>query len=151
MKLYLLFIAFFAGSLAISAQDFDYEKIEKQFTADTARVEKQVRDMIDSDFSTMGMIDATIQLEKGYDELLNKYYRILYDRLDTEGKNALKASQRNWIKLRDSDKLFIGELHRIIYNEMGGGTMWSVLSASQSAELTRQRVITLYEYLMFGK
>lgn len=68
------------------------------------QIEQSVRDMLDKDYSTYGMIEAAHHLEQGYDVLLNKYYKELLSILKDENKELLKAGQRNWISLRDSEK-----------------------------------------------
>ena len=140
----LLFITCFASS----AQELDYDVLEKEFRADTARVEEDYRNS--TDYTTIGMIEALNKREEGYDKLLNKYYKILMDNLGTKGKAALKATQRNWLKLRDSDKDLVSALHTEVYDKMGGGTIWGVVSAGARTDITRRRVIELYNYLMFS-
>ncbi len=123
--------------------------LSEQFEADTARVEQQTREFAEKDYSTLGMIETSLFYEEEYDKLLNKYYKLLYNSLDDEGKKVLKATQLNWIKLRDSEKLLVNELYQSTYEKMGGGTIWRVIAADARADITRRRVIELYNYLMF--
>ncbi|MCL2132371.1 MAG: DUF1311 domain-containing protein [Lentimicrobiaceae bacterium] len=124
------------------------QKISDEFKQDTARVEQKNRDMIEKDNSTYGLQEANKVLEIEYDRLLNKYYKMLYDKLDSNGKKALAATQLNWIKFRDAEKELISELHQNTYNEMGGGTIWGVLYGDYASQITRQRVFVLYNYLV---
>ena len=96
----------------------NYESIESEFAADTARVEQANRDLLDKDYSTLGMLNATIEYEKQYDILLNKYYKLLYRSLNIEGQKALKASQMNWIKFRDSEKNLISEMLKLMTKQV---------------------------------
>lgn len=148
MKAILSGLFLFVVCFTASAQSIDYDALEKEFTADTARVEQAYRNS--TDYSTAGMIQALIKYEEGYDELLNKYYKVLMDTLDEDGKEALRATQRNWIKLRDSDRALVSELTRKAYKEAGGGTIWGVVSVDARTDITRRRVFELYSYLMFG-
>ena len=83
------------------------------------------------------MTNAVYELEKGYDKLLNKYYKILYAKLKPEDKEEFKKSQSNWIKFRDSERIMIGIVSQDEYS--GGGTIQSILKASRICE-SRKRV-----------
>lgn len=146
---FLFFVIGFRGIL-FSQTPMNYEKIELEFTSDTTRVERENRELLDKDYSTLGMIDASVEYEKKYDVLLNKYYRLLYNSLGETGKKALKSSQLNWIKFRDSEKDLISEINDQTYEEAGGGTIWGVIASGSRSELTKKRVIELYNYLMYG-
>lgn len=148
MKKHILVSLLFLICFAASAQDIDYAGLKKEFTADTAQVEQAYRNS--TDYSTAGIINASISREEGYDRLLNKYYKILMNSLNEEGKKALRTTQRNWIKLRDSDRELVGAMHSQIYDEMGGGTIWGIVAADARADITRNRVLELYRYLQFG-
>ena len=124
------------------------QNISTEFKQDTARVEQKVRDMLDEDNSTYGMLEANNVLETEYDKLLNKYYKMLYNKLDDAGKKALKKTQLNWIKFRDAEKELIAELYQNTYNEAGGGTIWGVIYGNLRAQITRERVFVLYNYLV---
>lgn len=150
MKKYCIISLFLFMSISTFSQKIDYEKVKKDFSADTARVEQTLRNAIDVDYSTMGMVEATINYESQYDELLNKYYKVLLNSLDEKDKEVLKTTQRNWIKLRDSDKELTEVLCRNAYDESGGGTIWRLISVGAKVEITRKRVFELYDFLMLG-
>lgn len=114
------------------------------------QIEQSVRDMLDKDYSTYGMIEAALHLEQGYDVLLNKYYKELLSILNNENKEVLKASQRNWISLRDSEKKLIRGMKNQFYEASVGGTVWSVIAANADADITRWHVFELYNLLMFS-
>lgn len=134
----------------INAQE-DNGSLKIEFCNDTARVEQNVRDMLNRDWSTVGMIEASAQLENGYDELLNKYYtKLLASVSNEEDKQIIRNAQRCWIKLRDSDIELIRVIKQKTYEEMGGGTIWGVIGASTRADITKRRVIEIYNYLNFG-
>lgn len=150
MKPNLIILVFLLTSIGVFSQTSDYGKIKQEFTADTARVEQNFRNAMDTDYSTMGMIEATINYESQYDELLNKYYKLLSNSLDEKDKEVLKTTQRNWIKLRDSEKELTDVMCRKAYDEAGGGTIWRLIAIGAKAEITRKRVFELYEYIMLG-
>ncbi len=143
MKKLITLLLFALSFISIYSQD-----IEDEFNRDTARVEQMVRDTLDKyDYSTWGMHAANTVSEVEYDKLLNKYYKLLQNKLDENGKKALKEAQLSWINFRDTDRKLITELYKNTYNEMGGGTMWSVIYGDFHAQLTRERVFVLYKYL----
>ena len=68
------------------------QNISDEFKLDTARIEQKVSNMLDEDYSTYGMHEANKVLEIEYDKLLNKYYKILYNKLDDNGKKSIERS-----------------------------------------------------------
>ena len=152
MRVYLFFLlSLICLNNELKAQDYDWSESKKsEFKQDTAQVEQSVRVMLDKDYSTYGMIEASRYLEQGYDKLLNKYYKILLNILNDENKELLRMSQRNWISLRDSEKKLIWGMKDQTYEASGGGTIWSVIAAGADADITRRRVFELYDLLMFS-
>lgn len=148
MKIILINLFLLIICLSSYAQDIDYRALKREFMADTARVEQDYRNS--TDYSTVGMIEALNRYEEAYDGLLNKYYKTLLNSLEEEGKNALRTAQRNWIKLRDSDRDLVSQLRGHAYKEAGGGTIWGVVAADARVDITRRRVFEIYRYLLFG-
>lgn len=116
-----------------------------EFKSDIYKIEKLADKKISIDYSTAVMTDAVYELEKGYDKLLNKYYKILYSKLKTEDKEKLKISQKNWIKFRDSERIMIGIVSQNEYS--GGGTIQSNLRASRICEITSKRVFEIKKHI----
>ncbi len=136
--------------LILSCAGFAQEMtLTEDFKQDTALVEQKMREMIDQNPSTFGMSEAASEYEKGYDELLNKYYKLLREKLNDDGKKALTDAQRNWIKFRDSETELITELVRNAAEENGGGSIWGVIGINTQVEVTRRRVFELFDHLMF--
>lgn len=118
------------------------------FKTDTLKIEERMRLKLEIDYSTSGMVGAAYDAEAEYDELLNKYYKLLMSRLGETEKNALRQSQRNWIEYRDSER----ELNQLLTSDhySGGGTIQRVIAASKYLDITKTRVIDLYQYLNRG-
>jgi len=124
----------------------DYDKeLTINFKIDTLKVALLLRKKLAINYSTVGMLDATYEAEKDYDMLLNKYYKLVLKKLNDSDKETLKQTQRNWIKFRDSER----KLNSLLANDnySGGGTIQGVFQASNYLELTKKRVIGLYDYL----
>lgn len=149
MRCFLCFVVLLSGFVfaQISAQSLS---IDEEFSADTARVEQKIKDMLDKDWSTAGMLEASKVEETEYDTLLNKYYQILWKQLDADGQKALRQTQRNWITLRDSEKDLVRALYSKTYQEMGGGTIWGVVAAGARTNITKRRVLEIFRYIKFS-
>ena len=146
LKNIIVFLFLLFSPLFVFSQE-EAISISEQFKQDTAYIELKYR--ADTDYTTMGMIAANIELEKDYDELLNKYYKILLTKLNNEQKKTIRDSQRNWIKLRDSDREVVAMLREKVYKDAGGGSMWGVISSGALVDITKQRVVQIYNFLMF--
>lgn len=115
-----------------------------RFQLDTFGIQELMRQKLDVDYSTNGMVRASYEAQKQYDVLLNKYYRILKNKLSKEDQAKLKTSQRNWIKFRDSDDALNSILAKEEYS--GGGTIQRVMVASKTMDITAVRVLELYHF-----
>lgn len=116
-----------------------------EFTIDTFRIERLLEKKNAADYTTWGLRVAKDEWAYSYDELLNKYYRKLLFKLDNADEEILKQAQRNWIEFRESEK----ELIRLLAEEKysGGGSIQMINISYLSAELTKKRVLEIYEHL----
>ena len=116
-----------------------------EFQIDTFKIESLLDKRIDLYDSTLGMINATNDAAKEYDELLNKYYQKLLSILDDKDKPILQDAQRNWIKFRDSEFKLINLLSDDRYS--GGGTIQRIIRSAKYMDVTKTRVIELVNHL----
>lgn len=114
------------------------------FQCDTFKIERLLALKIENDYSTNGMVQAIYEAEQAYDKLLNKYYQVLLKKLNDADKEILKRSQRNWIQFRDSERI----LNATILNDeySGGGTLQQLIISSGYLEITKKRVVEIYQY-----
>ncbi len=122
------------------------EAITIEFALDTFRIERLVSKKIDFNSSTIGMLQATYDKEKDYDQLLNKYYNKLIEMLNEEDKAILITAQKNWMSFRDSERIFNQLISRDEYS--GGGTIQKLLVADRYTDITKKRVLELHTYLL---
>ena len=104
---------------------------------------------VDSNQTTSGMIQCSSIAENEWDKELNKYYKLLIDKLNSDEKQKLKNTQRYWLIYRDNELSFSGTMY---YNMEG--TMWRVTAAGRSCDLIKQRALELknyYDMLIFDK
>ena len=124
--------------------DFD-KQVSIDFQIDTFLIEKLLSKRISIDYSTPGITEAVYDSEIQYDKLLNKYYQSLLKKLKDSDKEILKRSQRNWIQYRDIERKLNSEIAKEEYS--GGGTIQRIIVVSRYAEITKDRVIELFNYL----
>lgn len=131
---------------SLSLEDNVYQSDQEvEFVVDTFTVELRQKLRIELDESTFGMITSTYQANQEYDKLLKKYYLKLIQKLDTKDSEVLKQAQENWIKFRDADQ----KLNQLLMNDKysGGGSIQRIFAVSRSCELTKNRVMELFDYL----
>lgn len=114
------------------------------FTLDTFRIERKKKLQLEKDYSTTGMINAGSFAIESYDQLMNKYYKLLFNCLDNEDQFILKQAQRDWLRYRNSEEKFNGTFTE--YKNTGGGTIFGPLTLARDLEITRQRVREIYSY-----
>lgn len=123
----------------------DFDKLQIDFQIDTLMIERFLSKRTSIDYTTHGLIAAVYDSGIEYDILLNKYYKLLHKRLEDSDKEILKQAQRNWIKYRDSESKLNDVIYKAEYS--GGGSMEIILVASRDAEITKNRVLELFDYL----
>ena len=124
--------------------DFD-KQVSIEFQIDTFLIENLISKRTSIDYSTRGLIEAEYDSEVEYDKLLNKYYQSLLKKLIDSDKEILKQSQRNWIQYRDSERKLNINISKDEYS--GGGTIQGLNVTCRDAEITKNRVIELFNYL----
>ena len=102
-------------------------------------IEKRIED---SGYSTIGTVEAYEYGAKEWDKLLNKNYQELMKRLSKEEQEALRASQREWIKHRDLEFAFNGK-----YWAKFEGTMYTPFPYAFQCNFVRDRALRLGYYL----
>jgi uncharacterized protein YecT (DUF1311 family) len=122
----------------------DAQKNRVEFQVDTFRIEEYERLYLAYDYSTAGMNDAAHAAADKYDQLLNKYYKLLLSKLDKPDKDAAVQAQRAWVAFRDREIELESTLEAEKYS--GGGTLQVVRHASFFEELIRKRAIEIFEY-----
>jgi len=133
---------------ALDKEDYLTERIKKielEFRVDTFIVERRYALFLEVDNTDLGMQFSNNQLWSDYEELLNKYYKLLIAKLNAADKETLKLSQRNWLKYRDSDQQVNFLLTEERYS--GGGTIQALYAGNRTVEITKTRVLELYDYL----
>ena len=92
--------------------------------------------------STQGMVECLDRAYQGWDAALNSAYKELMDTLEPAQKDALRASQRQWIAYRDSEQKFLQSLAAA----PDAGTIMRVTTNQAMVDLAKARVLLLRSY-----
>jgi len=104
-------------------------------------IDKKYQTCLDSNGSTIGMIECISSAKQEWDTELNKYYNLLMTKLSRSEQLALRETQRQWITYKEKETKFYLD----VYTEKEG-TMWNVVMARRSMDIIRLRTIELIEY-----
>lgn len=121
------------------------DELDIEFRLDTFKIKQKIKMQLDIDYSTSGMVRSTEESTRSYDRLLNKYYQKLIQRLESEDKEVLRRSQRNWIKFRDSEIKLNDLVSSWGYSE--GGSDAYLFAKIREQSITENRLIEIYRYL----
>lgn len=86
------------------------------------------------------MNEISYQIYKEWDDALNDIWGILKSELNEETMAALTIEEREWITQKEEAVKKAGE-------ENGGGSLQPLLENDTAAEMTKERVYELFEYL----
>ncbi|MFH1152115.1 MAG: lysozyme inhibitor LprI family protein [Nanoarchaeota archaeon] len=104
-------------------------------------IDKFEEDLIEQDWSTAGMANATLQAMEMWEEEMNKYYELLKEELKGQDREQLIKSQEAWLKFRDEEMKNISN----IFGRLSG-TMYINLRIGTRRELVKQRALDLKHY-----
>ena len=107
----------------------------------------EIKECMDKDPSTHGMIECAREGAKKWDVELNSVYKELMRLLPKEGQNTLRMAQRAWIPWRDREFGLVGSVYGTISNSLDGGTMWLVIHAVAEMEVVRGRTLELIAWV----
>ncbi len=102
--------------------------------------------MQDYDFSTQGINLAYFYGYEQYDKLLNKYYSLYKNELDSKNKAMLLEEQRAWLKLQNAYEEYIKAHKALVYTANGGGSIYSNFVSVSCFDFIKKRVDELYKY-----
>jgi len=122
--------------------------LSTQFTVDTFKVETLLEKKMRADTSQAERISAINEAEIEYTFLMDKYYSLLLNIHDEEGKKSIILAQKKWLKYRDDEIKMTEKL----YDEQKKGDLKSkeIAKATENLELTKERVVELYKHIVGG-
>lgn len=105
-------------------------------------IDKAEEECIAKDSSTAGMNNCSYEARNQWDAEMNKFYRLLMDRLDAEESAKLKQAQRAWIKFRDYEFEYINA----VYHRPMVGSLYTNIAAADKREVVKKRALELEGY-----
>ncbi|MGN6803418.1 MAG: lysozyme inhibitor LprI family protein [Ginsengibacter sp.] len=117
---------------------------QNEFATDTFRIERFLELYMDYDWSTAGMVTATMDAAAKYDSLLNKCYKKLLAILQPKDKKVLVKAERAWIAYKDSEMKLLATVTDEKYS--GGGTIQQMLDVSRYYDIIKDRAVALFGY-----
>ena len=137
----------FKQQLSALEYNSDFEKSTSiSFRVDTFLVEDFLLRILEIDFSTMAMADAYYQAEMEYEKLINKYYQILYNKLNEADKQSLKLTHDKWMSFKTAENDLTEKLANEEYS--GGGSYVIIGIAYERMLLNKSRATAYYEKLL---
>jgi len=91
----------------------------------------------DQDETTSASANCYVMGREHWDKELNRAYAVLLASLDEKHREAVRISQRQWLKFRDAELAALGH----IYDR--SGTMWLIVCAQRRMELIRERALRM--------
>jgi uncharacterized protein YecT (DUF1311 family) len=95
---------------------------------------------LDSNSSTIGMLECISNARREWDKELNDNYKLLLSKLNKSQQSSLRESQKEWIIYRKKETKFYLDIYT------REGTMWNVVMARRGLDIIRQRALELIEY-----
>ncbi|CAN5384929.1 hypothetical protein BH10BAC1_BH10BAC1_20000 [soil metagenome] len=114
---------------------------EKVQTAGDYAIDVTLNTCLDSNQTTVGMMECAGQARDAWDKELNKYYKLLMSKLTDIEKAKLKTAQKKWLEYRDTEFDASGTIY---YDQ--DGTMWKIVAVNRQVEIVRQRALDLKSY-----
>lgn len=131
--------------LIVNAQgQVSLEQIQSDFKKETNNIEQKCSKILEDATSETEMGSAVADLEKGYENLMTKYYNLLLSNIKAEDKEIIIQSQNNWIKYKENEMKLI---NKVYWEYDGFGSMGRLSVINHSQELTKARTTQLYQYL----
>jgi uncharacterized protein YecT (DUF1311 family) len=119
-------------------------RVQTEFEVDTFRIERFMGKWIELDYSDAGMSNSAYAGAKGYDSLLNKYYRKLLAVLKPDDKKVLIQAQKSWLSFRDSEYKLVVTISKDEYS--GGGTIQQLIESGMYLSLVKNRAIDIFQH-----
>lgn len=104
-------------------------------------IDAWLQEAIGNDASIADMRNATNQARERWEKEMNRAYGNVMAHLSADGKSALRESQRNWIRFRESEQKAIASIAA-----GSGGTLSQLAATDENMQLVRHRALQLRAY-----
>lgn len=104
-------------------------------------IDKFEEESIKQDWTTAGMVNATVKATKMWEEEMNKYYELLKQELSLSEREQLIKSQEAWLNFREKEIKNITN----VFDQITG-TIYLPMRAANFRELVKARALDLKQY-----
>lgn len=108
----------------------------------TSEIDSVLQNCLNVNQNTAGQRKCLSTAYEAWDKELNKNYVELSKKLPAPYFNTLKESQRDWLKFRDAEFLFINQY----YYEVKKGTIFYVIGDENRLQIVKDRALQLAEF-----
>ena len=136
---------FYTSGLAIAAIATSVFLGAKQ-GKETDPIDRALAGCLEKNSSTSGMNNCTMQATKAWDADLNRNYKKLSAQLRPDSRALLVASQRAWLKFRDSEFGYLDHAYA-----RAKGTMFSTMRLSDECDFIKARALEIRHHLDLEK
>ena len=140
--LFIPFVSYSANDMPIKTQKKVVPKTNPEnecYKSDLEiKIENIENECIENNMTQGGMNACAGKSLEAWDKALNDIYGKLLNRLDEKGKIALRNTQREWLKYRDSHYKFLD-----IYYKKFDGSMYVGMNTKDATTIVRDRTLTL--------
>lgn len=144
--LFIPFVSYSANDLPIKTQKKVVPKTNPENECHKSDLEIKIENIenecIENNMTQGGMNSCAGKTLEAWDKALNDVYGKLSNRLDKNGKLALRNAQREWLQYRDSHYKFLN----MYYNKFDG-SMYVGMNIKDSTAIVRDRTLTLNSLL----
>lgn len=126
------------------ASDFS-DSIRRQFLEDNFVAENLRQKQLDKEATTLGINKANLACASEYENLVDKYFKILLSKMKDEDKYLVISSQKDWKSLMEKERTLAGKLMQEEYS--GGGSIHSIEYTNRLMMQQKNRLLTLIDYL----
>jgi len=131
-------------NMAPGMSDFS-DSIQRLFVEDTFVVENLYRRQLEKESTTLGMNKANLACASEYEQLVDKYFKILSVKMNTDDKDLLSSWQTDWKTMMEKERALIGKLMQEEYS--GGGSIHSIEYTDRLLKQQKHHLLILIDYL----
>jgi len=135
-----LFIMMFYAAAASAIDNPDAPDLVNDFLMQAGKYETKITQVKGG---TQDYISTYAEYEQFLDKEINRAYKLLMANLDTKSKEALKNSQRNWLKYRDAEFEFIATN----WNAKNFGSSSVISRGDYKTAIVKSRIVSLFNYI----
>lgn len=129
-------------------RELSINNIEEYYTKDTTRIHSDYRKAIEVAPSLVMRLKAINEAEEAYNNLVNEYFKLLFQNLNKEERILIMNDQRRWKQYVRVELKLYNTFAKPPYVQKSDNKEQYVYYAKRYLEQTRQRAKSLYLFLL---